>query len=454
MHDNTARWSAFTDTASKQPNVPGGWEKLIPWSDFHYSTEALLPGGEALDAIGWSTLRMLATGMPPWKAGDPNALAYIGCAALAKAAGYSDADMDRVALWYVECGGQIVTYDKCRSSATFATSLSSSGNPSIDSLFSRLVDGDARSPRVFSTASLDAPALRRDGSIALNGTFATLAPVGWNASGRPLRVLTDPECAAYLYKLGVRTAADLYSVQIGQRLTQLAFEFVVAHNRPELLVDFVIGPERFPLERTQLCGGANATFKLMRDVINYYIPSSLIDYLKTTKALRQVPSFQSVGYDVNALTGSALDDAADRVMRAIIATLDDRNLPDAESVPSMLDWNYARILRDMLHDGPGLAGFRNWPAPQGLGQSQDNGFLGFLATIATDVGFLGSIVATVATGGAAAPMIAIATNLCRTVLTAEQQMSTFAAGVGYHAGSWHGFAGLSPVLNTLQQIDL
>lgn len=444
-----------------------GGIRLTGVEEMHYSTEALLPGGQGIDDLGWSTLRMLKAGMPPWGDSDFDPQPYIASVRVAQEAGYSDADMDRLALWYVECGSQFVVPDRARASLPMAdgTGLQGlieamSGAPWYQGLVSQmiatnLIDGECFAPRALPPEMLDAPCMRRDGVVVRNGTYATLAPTAWRPDGSKLTVLADPTVAPYCVTLGVQTSADLFSPQSGPKLCQMIFEYVIATASAQCLVDFCIGPERYPLGDCVLGGGTNPAISTWQDLVDFYVPSSLITYFQKVRSFQSLPSFASLGYDTISLGGPQLSmrgPAAHQLTDAYMQLLGNRRcLPQGERVPAFLDTNYWSLLWHMLHDGPGFAGLRGWPKANPGNHFTPSGLPAFMSMLGSAVSFIGSLVATVATDGAAAPLIPLVSTIAHAALTTEQLGATLAASVGYHSGAWHGFAGISSLLNATQQ---
>jgi len=460
-----------------------------------YSCEALLPGGEALNDLGWSTLRLLQCGVPPWSTAEPMPVRVM--TRIAQAAGWSDADMDRLALWYVECGGQFVTWDRCRSyypqavypagapgapgatqilafwpaplpappaylsnmvNALWALALAANGGSQsnsssfdfADTLTGILgfIDGDGWSGRVWPKSLLDAPVTTRDGvSVPNAATFLTLAPIGWRADGVALKVLSDPTVSPYLASLGVASASDLYN---SPRLTQLAFEAALGANNVALLRDFTIGPEREWCGNFALCGGSISAITTMADLINFYIPSDLVAYFNKVKSFRSWPSFQSLGFNWSGSYPGAdtVDAAGTTLANAFIAILaTNRCLPAGEKYLPVTDMNYCLFLKRMLIDGPGYANFRPWPSPT---FSSGTNLLVMIQPIVSIVELVLGAVLSAYSGGTLGPVVALVSGLVNQALTLEQLAVSMVNGMGWNAGVWHGLAGLSNTLNSQQ----
>lgn len=436
---------------------------------FCYGCEALLPGGEAFDELGWSNLRQLKTGMPPWSSIAPEP--YKVMARIAQKAGWQDSDMDRLAMWYVETGGQFVTYDRCRagfpqalaqanaqgnttaqhifqSAAKFQGS-GQSVNPETAAMLAMFIDGDMWSGRVWPKHYLDAPCTTRDLVEHHNvATFAVLAPIGIRPDGVPLACLSDPNVGAYLASIGVQSAADLTTPGTGAKNAQLAFEASLGANDVTLLKDFVIGPEREWFGNFAVCGGPLTSLTTLADVVKFYIPSSLIDYFNTVRATRYRPSFFDLGL-ATATAGPVLDANAHLVALEFMKAIGpERCLPVSERVAPLFDYSYFRFLRDMLHDGPGYAGFRGWPDIHLTATGPDvNQILG---EVGAGIAFVVSIIGTAYTGGALSPAVALATTLVKQALSMEQTIVSLVNGIGWNNGSWHSYAGLSHILNSTQ----
>lgn len=433
---------------------------------FGYSAEALLPGGEALDDLGWSTLKGLDCGMPPWSSLEP--APYKAMAAIAKVAGWADSDMDRLAMWYVETGGQFITYDRCR--AFYSASRPGepdaglqNGAASILFLVGKMitsgetttnrmlifVDGDSWSGRVWPDRYLIGPSCTRDFVTHWNAaTCLVLAPIGIRPDGEPLGCLNDPTIHPYLASLGVQSAADLCTPGTGARLAQLAFEACLASGKVALLRDFTIGPEREWFGNFTICGGPLTTLTTLSDVIKFYVPESLIDYFNTVRTTRWRPSFKDL--NLSATSGDPLNAAADTVAKEYMKAIGpERCLPVSERIAPALDYSYFRFLRDMLHDGPGYAGFRPWPTFTIVANSGPD-FQQISAEVGAGLAMLVSIVGTAYTGGALSPAIALAGTLIKQAFSIEQTVASLVNGIGWNNGSWHSYAGLSNMFNSTQ----
>jgi len=252
----------------------------------------------------------------------------------------------------------------------------------------------------------------------------------------------------YLASIGVASANDLCTPGIGQRLTQLAFEAALGVNDPSLLVDFVIGPEREWIGNYALCGGSFTNIQTLSDLISFYIPSSLLDYFNTVKATRARPSYASLS--LGATSGSAYDAASDTLTSAYLVQVGpERCLPQGDRTSALLDYNFARYLRDMLHDGPGYAGFRSTPPPTFTHTGPD--WNAISQEIVAGVVFVVGTIASAYSAGALSPVLALAATLYRTAMSMSQTIASMASGVGYNNGAWMSYSGLSALLNSEQR---